>query len=199
MRRRKDVHLPTADLVRAGFDKVWSSDCLEGVVLFSGGIGGPTTLREIRQAIAGVFEARWQQMYDEVASLSGPPNGQSVAYYWCTHNKVLHSQAMLPADKVRRLEGISWWSWQDGFESSLGPTLRTGRGPAGVPEIRDGRVRLGAAATPAPQGRQAPGGADRPLRADRLVDLERLRVAMGGRISEAEGRDRATEVADQGV
>ena len=115
LRRRKKVDLPYEDLVRAGFDKVWSMDALDGFVLFSGGVGGPSTFREIRQTIETAFEQQWMEMYRSIRKLPYAPNSQASSYWWCTHNRVLHKQGRLSAEKIKLLESLPWWSWTEAF------------------------------------------------------------------------------------
>ncbi|MEZ5943930.1 MAG: DEAD/DEAH box helicase family protein [Planctomycetaceae bacterium] len=111
MRRKANVYVKTDDLVNAGFDKVWSTDIFDPIMAYSGGIGGPTTLAEIRTVIEGVFESQWQENYERVCNLPAPPDTQSSAYWWCTHNRTLHSHGKLPSAKVKLLEQIPWWTW----------------------------------------------------------------------------------------
>jgi len=115
LRRRQNANLPCEELVRAGFDKVWSMDVVEGLALFSGGVGGPSTFEEIRQTIDTVFEQQWMQMYDKVRRLPFAPDSQSSCYWWCTHNKVLRKEGRLPLEKAELLESVSWWSWSEAF------------------------------------------------------------------------------------
>lgn len=115
LRRRQNANLPSEELVRAGFDKVWSMETLEGLVLFSGGIGGPSTFREIRQTIDTVFERQWMEMLGKVRLMPFAPDSQSTSYWWCTHNKVLFKQGRLSPDKIQLLESVPWWSWSEAF------------------------------------------------------------------------------------
>lgn len=116
IRRKSNVQLNTDDLVAAGFDKVWSTDIFDGLIAYSAGVGGPTTLEEIRQVIDGVFEQQWSEHFEKIKQLPCPPSSHSSAYWWCTHNKVLHGQKKLHAKKERLLNSISWWNWQERFE-----------------------------------------------------------------------------------
>ena len=79
MRRKANVSLQTDDLVNAGFDKVWSTDIFDPIIAYSGGLGGPTTLSEIRDVVEDVFERQWQENYIRVSRLLGPPDSQSSA------------------------------------------------------------------------------------------------------------------------
>lgn len=115
IRRKSNVQLNTDDLVDAGFDKVWSTEILDGLIAYSAGVGGPDTLEEIRQVIDSVFDRQWFEHFEKVKDFPNPPSSQSSAYWWCTHNKVLHGQGRLPESKQRLLEGISWWTWQESF------------------------------------------------------------------------------------
>ena len=110
-RRRSNLSLPVADLVNAGFDKVWHSDALEGIRLFSGGVGGPSTFAEIREAIAAVCEARWMEMYEQLRSHPGAPPRQSRASWWITNQKSAYRDGGLSDERVRLLEQIPWWKW----------------------------------------------------------------------------------------
>jgi hypothetical protein len=58
-RRRKQPNLAIEDLIGAGFDKVWATDALEPIKVFSAGICGSTTFQELRQILgsAGQQEA----------------------------------------------------------------------------------------------------------------------------------------------
>jgi len=116
MRRRANISLDTDSLVDAGFDKVWATDVFDGLIAYSAGIGGPSTLAEIRKVIGCVFSNQWQETYDKVKGLFGPPSTQSSAYWWCTHNKVLHQQGKLDSKKVKLLEAIGWWTWVQGIQ-----------------------------------------------------------------------------------
>lgn len=111
MRRKANVSVQTDDLVNAGFDKVWSTDIFDPIIAYSGGAGGPKTLAEIRDVVEGVFERQWQENYERIRNLPGPPDSQSSAYWWCTHNRKLHSQGKLPEAKEKLLEQIPWWTW----------------------------------------------------------------------------------------
>ena len=116
LRRRQDLTLSTDELVEAGFDKVWSDDALDGIIMYSGGFGGPTTFQDIRSAINHVFEQRWGEMFEKVKSLACPPSSQSSAYWWCSHNKVMYKAGTLSEDKVQLLEALPWWSWATSFK-----------------------------------------------------------------------------------
>ena len=111
MRRQKNIHLNTDDLVRAGFDKVWAVEIFDGLLAYSAGIGGPETLAEIRTVIDNVFDAQWREIFEKVRALPRVPSSQESAYWWCTHNKVMHAQGKLSESRVELLEGIPWWSW----------------------------------------------------------------------------------------
>lgn len=112
MRRKANVSIKTDDLVDAGFDKVWSTDIFKPMIAYSGGIGGPETLAEIRNVIEDVFERQWQEKYNLIRDLPAPPDTQSSAYWWCTHNRTLKSQGKLTETRVSLLEKISWWTWR---------------------------------------------------------------------------------------
>lgn len=116
MRRRANLRLNTGDLVDAGFDKVWEVEALDGLLKFSGGLGGPTTFTEIREAIDTVFENQWLESFAKMKALPQPPETHSNSYWWCTYNKGLHSQGKLSAERVGQLESICWWSWTERFE-----------------------------------------------------------------------------------
>ena len=111
MRRKANVSLKTDDLVDAGFDKVWSSDIFNPIIAYSGEIGGPKTLAEIRDVVEGVFVRQWHEKYQQVRELPGPPDTQSSAYWWCTHNRTLKSGERLSDEQVKLLEEIPWWTW----------------------------------------------------------------------------------------
>lgn len=117
LRRRANLSLPVDDLVEAGFDKVWASDALDGLRLYSAGIGGPTTFSEIRRAVRTVFDARWEEMYEQVSKLPCPPSGSSRAKWWVNYNKGLHLQGALCPKRAARLERIRWWSWGETYGS----------------------------------------------------------------------------------
>ena len=115
MRRKSNVRINTNDLVAAGFDKVWSTDIFDGLITYSAGFGGPKTLSEIRKVIGQVFDQMWFGNYSKIRELPAIPSTDSSAYWWCTHNKVLHQRNALNKEKVRLLEAIPWWSWTQGF------------------------------------------------------------------------------------
>jgi Type III restriction enzyme, res subunit len=116
MRRKSGVRIDAEDLVEAGFDNVYSVDIFDGLIAYSAGLGGPSTLADIRRVIEGVFDRQWMENYEKVHELAAVPRTQSNAYWWCTHNRVLHDQGKLPPDRVRLLEAIEWWKWTEGFE-----------------------------------------------------------------------------------
>ncbi|QGJ68635.1 Hypothetical protein PBC10988_2960 [Planctomycetales bacterium 10988] len=139
MRRKANVSVRTDDLVHAGFDKVWSTDIFDPIIAYSGGIGGPTTLAEIRNVVEGVFERQWQENYERIRNLPGPPDSQSSAYWWCTHNRTLHSRGKLPESKKKLLMKLPWWTWtismSDRWESNFETMNGMPRCPqAGTPE-----------------------------------------------------------------
>lgn len=111
MRRKANVALDTDDLVDAGFDKVWSTDVFEPIIAYSGQLGGPSTLAEIRTVIEGVFDRQWEENFERIRTLPNPPHTQSNSYWWCTHNRTLRAKEKLDVSKIRRLESIPWWSW----------------------------------------------------------------------------------------
>lgn len=112
LRRRVNLHLPVAELIKAGFDKVWSSESLEGIRLYSAGFGGPESFNEIRRAIQDVFNAQWMELYEQIKSLPDLPSPQSRAYWWIQNNKSFYREGRLSDDRIRLLEEISWWKWQ---------------------------------------------------------------------------------------
>lgn len=116
MRRKANVRIKTDELIAAGFDKVWSTDVFDGLIAYSAGVGGPSTLAEIRKIIGNVFEQQWFENYSKVSVLPAKPSSESSAYWWCTYNKVLHQQDRLDIDKSQLLEAISWWSWTERVE-----------------------------------------------------------------------------------
>jgi superfamily II DNA or RNA helicase len=111
MRRKANVSLKTDDLVDAGFDKVWSSDIFNPIIAYSGEIGGPKTLAEIRDVVEGVFVRQWHENYEQVRGLPGVPDTQSSAYWWCTHNRTLKASGNLSDEQAKLLEEIPWWKW----------------------------------------------------------------------------------------
>ena len=102
-------------LVQAGSDRVWSQDVLNGLTVFSGGIGGPTTFEAIRQAMDSAFETAWWANYKLMSLMNLPPPSNTSEYWWVTHNKTLRTQGLLGDDKVKALETIGWWVWTVGF------------------------------------------------------------------------------------
>ena len=50
-RRRKQPNLAVEDLIGAGFDKVWATDALDPIKVFSAGLCGSTTFVELRQVL----------------------------------------------------------------------------------------------------------------------------------------------------
>lgn len=115
IRRKSNVQINTDDLVEAGFDKVWSTDVFDGLIAYSAGVGGPSNLAEIRRVIDKVFDLQWMDNYAKVSHLPAPPISQSSAYWWCTHNKVLHADGRLDEKKIGLLTTIAWWSWSQAF------------------------------------------------------------------------------------
>ncbi len=116
MRRKANITLHVEDLVEAGFDKVWATDAIAGVVAYSGEIGGPTTLAEIRRVVDCVFGSQWMAKFEEVRNLPHSPDTQSTAYWWCTHNRVLHQSGALELERQKRLESIPWWQWTESIQ-----------------------------------------------------------------------------------
>lgn len=139
MRRKSNVRIDTGDLVDSGFDKVWATDAFDGLIAYSAGFGGPSTLAEIRRVIESVFDRQWADNYERVRDLPAPPGMQSSAYWWCTHNRVLHAQNRLQPDKVRLLERIPWWRWAvgRGVRGPLAGPVRRDQPPPCLPEGRD--------------------------------------------------------------
>jgi len=113
LRRRQDLDLPVEDLVDAGFDKVWEADALEGLRLYSGGVGGPSTFREIRDAIRSVFDERWLEMYQKLSDLTVPPPRHSRAYWWIANNRKYKQEGILSEERISLLENIPWWGWSE--------------------------------------------------------------------------------------
>jgi hypothetical protein len=116
MRRKANITLHVEDLVEAGFDKVWATDAIAGIVSYSGEIGGPRTLAEIRRVVDCVFDSQWMAKFEEVRSLPHSPDTQSPAYWWCAHNRVLHKSGVLDVDRQKRLETIPWWQWTESVQ-----------------------------------------------------------------------------------
>jgi superfamily II DNA or RNA helicase len=115
LRRGTDGRIRAERLVDAGFDKVWASDVFDGLLAYSGEVGGPRTLAEIRQVFDNIFEADWIRKYEIVRGFSQSPSSQQQTYWWCTYNKVLFAEGLLPKDKQEMLERIPWWKWTKGF------------------------------------------------------------------------------------
>ena len=113
LRRRSNLALPVDELVEAGFDRVWASDALDGLRLYSAGVGGPNTFQEIRRAVYTVFDARWNEWYEQIKDLPLPPNVHSRSKWWISYNQQLHAQEQLSAERVTRLEQIAWWTWRE--------------------------------------------------------------------------------------
>lgn len=111
MRRKAKPTLKAGELVEAGFDKVQLSDLLKPIIMYSGEIGGPTTLAEIRATVQTVFDQQWERNYEKIVQLAVPPDTQSSAYWWCTHNRTLHNKGLLAANRQQLLERIGWWQW----------------------------------------------------------------------------------------
>jgi len=115
LRRRRDPKVSAVDLVTAGFGELWSKESLDGITLYSAGVGGPRTFRQIRHAVQNAFELQWNETFATVHDMPVAPDSTSSEYWWCAHNKSLHSEDKLPAERAELLEGISWWSWATGF------------------------------------------------------------------------------------
>jgi hypothetical protein len=112
LRRKANPHLAVADLVKAGFDKVWASDALLPIKSFSAGIGGPDTLAEIRRVIMSVFDARWLESYEAVKQLpEAPAPSNARSYWWMNNNRAFHDRGQLSAERIKLLEEIPWWRW----------------------------------------------------------------------------------------
>jgi hypothetical protein len=113
LRRHQTFDLPVEDLMAAGFDRVWQADALEGLRLYSGGVGGPTTFREIRDAIRTVIEERWFEMYEKLKDLPFSPPRQSHTYWWISNTRRYKAQGVLSEERIALLEAIPWWRWSD--------------------------------------------------------------------------------------
>lgn len=111
LRRRSVKRVQAADLVEAGFDKVFCLEDLKCLTLFSSGVGGPKTFREIRTAIQTVFEQSWHENYERVRQLAALPEPCDRAYWWCQHNRVLRKEGKLDSGRTQLLEEIDWWTW----------------------------------------------------------------------------------------
>jgi hypothetical protein len=116
-RRRANLNLPVDDLVEAGFDKVWAVEALEGFLIYSAGFGGPTTFREIRQAVRNVFETRWFEMFEQLRQLPAPPPSFTRAQWWVNYNRDLHGKGLLSEERIHLLEQVPWWSWGESCKS----------------------------------------------------------------------------------
>ncbi|WP_158261322.1 MULTISPECIES: DEAD/DEAH box helicase family protein [Pirellulaceae] len=112
LRRRVNLKLPVAELVKAGFDKVWSTEALDGIRLYSAGFGGPDSFDEIRRVILDVFNSQWLDMYQQIRKLVALPTPQHHAYWWIQNNKSFYRDGRLSEERVRLLEEIPWWEWQ---------------------------------------------------------------------------------------
>ena len=117
LRRRANLALPVEDLVEAGFDKVWASDVLDGLRVYSAGVGGPSTFSEIRKAVNTVFDARWDEMYEQISKLPSSPRTSSRGNWWVYYNNHLHKHGLLSAQRITRLERIPWWTWGEAQEA----------------------------------------------------------------------------------
>lgn len=134
MRRKANVSLKTDDLVDAGFDKVWSSEVFKPLLAYSAELGGPETLSEIRKVVENLFDAQWQQHFEQVRTLPGPPDTQSSAYWWCTNNRTLCANGRLPESRLKLLETIPWWTWTLSVEDRWHDNYQTVRGLSSCPK-----------------------------------------------------------------
>ena len=79
-KRRKQPNLAVEDLIRSGFDKIWASDILEPIKVFSAGICGASTFAELRQILGTTGEQDAETWARECAARYKPgelPNGHS--------------------------------------------------------------------------------------------------------------------------
>lgn len=111
LRRRSNVHLPAVDLLDKGFDKVWHSDAIDGLRLFSAGFGGPATFRELRGVLATLYDECFMENYDRIKQLAAAPAPNDTTYWWVQNTKAKHKAGELAQERVRLLEEIPWWSW----------------------------------------------------------------------------------------
>jgi hypothetical protein len=116
MRRKSHLRIYSSDLVEAGFDKVNKTDVLGNLLAYSGGVGGPETIAEIRAVVDTVFHSRWTEHYEKCRLLQSAPKECHPIYAWCVHNKVLHNARKLDSVKVQLLEQIPWWKWTRSME-----------------------------------------------------------------------------------
>lgn len=114
LRRAANPNLPVNELVKAGFDKVWHSDALQGLTLFSAGVGGPTNFIEIRRIITSVMDSKWLETYEGVKTLPCKPKFGTRANWWCANQRQERRNGTLSAERTALLEQISWWFWSEG-------------------------------------------------------------------------------------
>lgn len=116
MRRQANVRLNSADLLTAGFDKIYKVELFDGLFAYSAGFGGPTTFAEIRKVVESVFDNQWMENFSKIKDLPAIPQRQSSIYWWMTNNRVLHKGKKLSRDRVALLETIPWWEWSEARE-----------------------------------------------------------------------------------
>lgn len=116
LRRQRVPGIDARELVSAGFDRVWHDELLGGLLLFSGGVGGPTTFAEVQTAAATAFDAAWARNFAKVVKLRSAPASGTNEYNWVQHNKTLHAAGKLDPERFARLDAVSWWTWATAFD-----------------------------------------------------------------------------------
>jgi hypothetical protein len=105
--RRRNYGVHVDDLIKAGFDKVWSNDVLAPLMAYTAGACGAQTFAELHRCIniAGL----WDDNFGELQKLTERPRSTHPLYSW--FRLQIQSRWQLPPDRVAKLESIPWWSW----------------------------------------------------------------------------------------
>jgi hypothetical protein len=79
-RRRKQPDLAVEDLIGAGFDRIWATDALDPIKVFSAGICGTATFEDLRKVVGSNGQQEAESWARECAARYRPgelPNGHS--------------------------------------------------------------------------------------------------------------------------
>jgi hypothetical protein len=104
------------DIVSAGFDEIRALSLLDAFKFFGSKLGGLSSFRKLKNALASAYDRAWEQNYAAISKLKNPPAVTHRLYWWLTHNKVLHAKGEIRQDRYDRLSDIPWWTWQETFE-----------------------------------------------------------------------------------